>query len=94
MASPIPAHPVGCAVALKTIEIYERIKIVDHVRKVAPVFEARIAKLGEHPLVGNARAKGLIGALELVADKETKRAFDPKQGVGDALRRHPAGTWA
>jgi 4-aminobutyrate--pyruvate transaminase len=78
------AHPVGCAVALKTIEIYERIRIIDHVRKVAPVFEGRIRRLGGHPLVGDARAMGLIGALELVADKDTRRAFGPKQGIGAA----------
>jgi 4-aminobutyrate---pyruvate transaminase len=76
------AHPVGCAVALKTIEIYERDKIVEHVKKVAPVFLSRLKKLGEHPLVGEARGVGLIGALELVADKKTKRAFDPKKAVG------------
>jgi 4-aminobutyrate--pyruvate transaminase len=76
------AHPVGCAVALKAIEIYQRDKIVEHVRKVAPVFLSRLNKLGEHPLVGEARGVGLIGALELVADKKTKRAFVPKQAVG------------
>ena len=76
------AHPVGCAVALKTIEIYERDKTVEHVRQVAPTFEKRIAAFADHPLVGDTRAKGLIGAIELVADKKTKRAFDPKKGVG------------
>ena len=76
------AHPVGCAVALKTIEIYERDKTVDHVRKVAPTFEKRIGQFADHPLVGEVRAKGLIGAIELVADKKTKRAFDPKKTVG------------
>ena len=76
------AHPVGCAVALKTLEIYQREKIVEHVRKVAPVFKTRLDKLAEHPLVGEARGVGLIGALELVADKKTKRAFDPKKMVG------------
>ncbi|MGE3832315.1 MAG: aminotransferase, partial [Parvibaculaceae bacterium] len=76
------AHPVGCAVSLKAIEIYERTNIIAHVRKVAAVFERRIARLADHPLVGNARAKGLIGALELVADKDTKRAFDPKKTIG------------
>ncbi|MGE0007734.1 MAG: aminotransferase [Parvibaculaceae bacterium] len=76
------AHPVGCAVALKTIEIYERDKTIEHVRKMAPVFEKRIAQFADHPLVGETRAKGLIGAIELVADKKTKRAFDPKKGVG------------
>ncbi len=52
------AHPVGCAVALKTIEIYERDKIVDHVRKVAPVFEKAATQLADHPLVGEAGRSG------------------------------------
>jgi 4-aminobutyrate---pyruvate transaminase len=76
------AHPVGCAVALKTLEIYERDGIVEHVRKVAPKFQSRLRALADHPLVGEARGVGLLGALELVADKTTKRAFDPKHGVG------------
>jgi 4-aminobutyrate---pyruvate transaminase len=76
------AHPVGCAVALKAIEIYERDSIVDHVRDVAKVFAARFQKLADHPLVGEVRCTGLIGAAELVADKATKRAFDPKKLVG------------
>jgi 4-aminobutyrate---pyruvate transaminase len=76
------AHPVGCAVALKTLEIYKRDKIVEHVRKVAPVFQSRLRALADHPLVGEARGIGLIGALELVTNKGTKRPFDPKKGVG------------
>ena len=78
------AHPVGCAVALKTIEIYERDKIMEHAKKVSNVFQSRLRKLGEHPLVGEARGVGLIGAVELVADKKTKRTFDFKKGVGAA----------
>jgi 4-aminobutyrate---pyruvate transaminase len=76
------AHPVGCAVALKAIEIYARDKINDHVRNVSKVFAARFAKLADHPLVGEVRCMGLIGAAELVADKTTKRPFDPKKLVG------------
>lgn len=76
------AHPVGCAVALKTIEIYQRDRIVEHAKKVAPRFQARLRKLADHPLVGEARGVGLIGAVELVADKRTKRPFDPKTQVG------------
>jgi 4-aminobutyrate---pyruvate transaminase len=76
------AHPVGCAVALKTIAIYERDKIIEHVRKVATVFQKRLKAFADHPLVGEARGVGLIGALELVADKSTKRAFQPTQTVG------------
>jgi 4-aminobutyrate---pyruvate transaminase len=76
------AHPVGCAVALKAIEIYERENIVGHVRDVAKVFEARLQKLADHPLVGEVRSMGLIGAIEMVADKTTKRPFDAKKMVG------------
>jgi len=76
------AHPVAAAVACKTLEIYEKRDIVGHVRTMAPTFEKRVAALADHPLVGNSRAKGLIGAVELVADKATKRAFEASQGVG------------
>ena len=81
------AHPVAAAVAAKTLEIYEKRNIVGHVRSVAPRFEERMAKLGDHPLVGQARAKGLIGAVELVADKATKRNFDPKAAMGVAVQK-------
>jgi 4-aminobutyrate--pyruvate transaminase len=75
-------HPVSCAVALKTLEIYERINIVGHVRKVAPAFQARLKALADHPLVGEARGVGLIGAVEIVKDKATKQSFDPKLAIG------------
>ncbi|MFZ2467334.1 MAG: aminotransferase [Parvibaculum sedimenti] len=79
------AHPVAAAVAAKTLEIYDKRNIVGHVRSVAPKFEARVARLAEHPLVGHARAKGLIGAIELVAEKTSKRSFDPAAGIGAAV---------
>jgi 4-aminobutyrate---pyruvate transaminase len=51
------------------------------VRRLTPAFQKRLMALGDHPLVGEARGVGLVGGLELVADKATKRAFSPKQGV-------------
>ena len=75
-------HPVACAVAVKTLEIYERIDIVAHVQRVAPIFELRLEALGAHPLVGEARGVGLIGGLELVRHKASRASFDPRQGVG------------
>jgi 4-aminobutyrate--pyruvate transaminase len=75
-------HPLGCAVALKTLELYERMDIVGRVRRVMPLFQKRLKALAAHPLVGETRGVGLIGALELVADKATRRAFKPSQGVG------------
>ncbi|MDP3318369.1 MAG: aminotransferase, partial [Bosea sp. (in: a-proteobacteria)] len=75
-------HPVGCAIAVKTLEIYQRDRIVEHVRSVSPTFLRRLTKLEEHPLVGEARGVGLIGGVELVRDKATKAAFEIKKGVG------------
>ena len=75
-------HPVACAVALKALEIYERIDIVAHVQRVAPIFALRLKALGEHALVGEARGVGLIGGLELVRSKASRQSFDPRQGVG------------
>ena len=80
-------HPLACAVALKTIEIYERIDIVGHVRRVAPIFQLRLKALADHPLVGEARGVGLIGGLELVKDKRAKTSFEPKLGVGAKAAR-------
>jgi 4-aminobutyrate--pyruvate transaminase len=75
-------HPVAAAVALKTLEIYARDKIFDKAAALAPQFQARFKALGDHPLVGEARGIGMIGAVELVADRKTKRSFDSKAGVG------------
>ena len=74
-------HPVSAAVAVKTLEIYAREQIFDKVAKHAPLFQSRLQALGEHPLVGEARGLGLIGGVELVADKRDKRAFAPQHGV-------------
>jgi 4-aminobutyrate--pyruvate transaminase len=74
-------HPVSAAVANKTLEIYRRDKIFDKVLAKEPLFLRRLSALSEHPLVGEARGIGLIGGLEIVADKRTKAQFDPKKGV-------------
>ena len=74
-------HPVACAVALKAIEIYRRDRIVEGAAEKAPHFQARLARLAEHDIVGEARGIGLIGGLEIVADKRTKAQYDPKAGV-------------
>jgi 4-aminobutyrate--pyruvate transaminase len=75
-------HPVAAAVALKTLEIYERERIAEAVARKSPHFLARLAALGQHPLVGEVRGLGLVGGIELVADKDAKRSFEAKLGVG------------
>jgi 4-aminobutyrate---pyruvate transaminase len=84
-------HPVAAAVALKTIEIYQKRDIVGHVRLVAPLFQKRLASLSEHPLVGEAMGVGLIGAVELVADKKTKQSFEPTKMVAATVASFALG---
>jgi 4-aminobutyrate--pyruvate transaminase len=74
-------HPVAAAVALKAIDIYTRESIADAVAAKAPQFLARLAALADHSLVGEARGLGLVGGIEIVADKRSKRSFDPKAAV-------------
>ena len=78
-------HPVCAAVAKETLRIYEERDIVGHVRRVAPRLQDGLRALGERPFVGEVRGIGLMAAVELVADKETKAPFDPKLGVGPYL---------
>jgi 4-aminobutyrate--pyruvate transaminase len=81
------AHPVPAAVALETLKIYEERDIVAQVRHVGPRMLAGIRSYADHPLIGDARGIGLIGAVELVRDKATKQSFDPKAGVAAYLVR-------
>ena len=78
-------HPVSAAVALKTIEIYQKRDLVGHVRHVEPVFLERLARVAAHPLVGEAKGVGLIAGVELVADKARKTPFDPAKSVALTL---------
>lgn len=75
-------HPVAAAVALETLKIYDERDMVGHVRAVAPHFQRRLRALAGHPLVGEARGVGLVGALELVADKTAKTPFLPVGSAG------------
>ncbi len=68
-------HPVCAAVALETLAIYKERKLIDHVKALEPQFLARLAELEVNGLVGHARGVGLIGAVELVVDKESKQQY-------------------
>jgi 4-aminobutyrate---pyruvate transaminase len=84
-------HPVPSAVALETLKIYEETDILSHVRKMAPRFQAGLSRFQDHPLVGETRGIGLIGAVELVADKSTKAPFDAKAGIGAQVAKRGHG---
>ena len=81
------SHPVPAAVALETLRIYEERDILAHVRRVSPRMQDGIRGYAGHPLIGDARGIGLIGAVEIVRDKATRQGFDPKAGVGAHLVR-------
>ncbi len=80
-------HPVACAVALKNLQILRDEKIVETARdQVMDYLQSRFRELADHPLVGEVRGKGFLGALELVKDKGTKEKFDDSGKAGIACR--------
>ena len=75
-------HPVAAAAALKAIEIYQRENLFEHAAKMGDYMQSRLQEFAEHPLVGEVRGKGLIAAVELVANKERREGFaDGKVGA-------------
>ncbi len=82
-------HPVACAVALENIRILGEEKMVERVgRETGPYLEKRLRELLDHPLVGEIRLKGFMGAIELVRDKKTRAAYEPLGQVGTICRDH------
>jgi len=76
------AHPVATAVALENLAIIEERGLVANAAEVGAHMRAGLARFADHPLVGEVRGRGLIAAVELVADKATKARFDPVGKVG------------
>lgn len=75
-------HPVCAAVALKNLELMEERALFAHAARMGDLMQDRLAQLADHPLVGEVRGAGLIGAVELVADKATRAPFPAARGVG------------
>ena len=85
-------HPVTTAVALETLKIYDEMDVVGHVKSVEPTFIGELKALESHPLIGEFRGVGLIGALEVVEDKATREMFPVDANVmgmlGANARKH------
>jgi 4-aminobutyrate--pyruvate transaminase len=82
------AHPVCAAVALETLNIYQERNIVGHVQSIAPYFQQRLQQLAAHPLVSEARGVGLLGAVELAADKAQRQPFPAQWRLGEWIQQH------
>ncbi len=82
-------HPVAAAVALENIRILREEKIVERVKTdTAPYFQQRLRELADHPLVGEVRGLGLLGAIELVKNKATRERYPSEAGAGMICRGH------
>lgn len=79
-------HPVSAAAALKTIEIMERDRVLDHVRAVAPLFQERLRALADLPLVADARGMGLVGCVECSLSKSA--ALEEDREIGARIDAH------
>ncbi len=80
-------HPAACAVAAANIRILRDEKIIEHVeRETGPYLRERWQELANHPLVGEARSTGFLGALELVKDRGSREFFEPVGQVGALCR--------
>ena len=75
-------HPVAAAVALRNLEIMQREQLFDHAAAMGELFQQRLHGFAQHPFVGDTRGAGLLGAIELVKDKQSGEKFSPSQGVG------------
>jgi putrescine aminotransferase len=80
-------HPVACALALANLDIIEREGLVDRAAQMGRTLRGKLREaLGDHPMVGEIRGMGLIGAIELVADRRTRRFFDKRGRTGMICR--------
>ena len=80
-------HPAACAVALENIRILKDEKIIEKAKnELSPFLQKKWLALGDHPIVGEARGIGMVGALELVKDKNTKTSYPSDQNVGTICR--------
>jgi putrescine aminotransferase len=81
-------HPAAAAVGLANIAIIEREDLVARAREMGPYFAKALASLADHPLVGETRSVGLIGAFEIARDKKTRERFADPGRVGTICRNH------
>lgn len=81
-------HPVSSAAALKNIEIIARDGLLEHVRAMTPLFEARLRALADLPLVGDARGQSLLGCVECTTDMPADQLLESDRNIGNMIDAH------
>lgn len=80
-------HPAACAVALANLNILRSERVVERVKThIGPYFQQRFGELGDHPIVGEVRSIGLVGAIEIVRDKAGRKRFGKDLAAGMRCR--------
>jgi adenosylmethionine-8-amino-7-oxononanoate aminotransferase len=79
------AHPTACAVGLANIDLIEREGLVENAARMGERLAAGLREIGGMPVVGDARSFGLLGRVEVVADKATKQPFELSQNAGNRI---------
>ena len=82
-------HPAACAVAIANLKILQDEQLVERIKDdIGPYLQAGWKKLAQHPIVGETRMIGLMGAIEIVKNKKSLQRYEEKQGVGTICRDH------
>jgi taurine---2-oxoglutarate transaminase len=82
------SHPLACATALATLQVYEDDHLIDNARRMGAVMQELLAGLqSKHPIVGAVRSIGLFGIVELVKDRETMEPMAPFNGTSEPMNR-------
>ena len=81
------SHPIGCAVALKNIELMEN-GILDNVLELSPIFQSRLKSLLDLPIIGDVRGEGLMACIECIADYDDTNPLSLDIKVGEIIDKH------
>jgi 4-aminobutyrate---pyruvate transaminase len=80
-------HPVAAAAALAVLKLYEEGGLLENAQSLSPYFKQKLEACMSHPLVGNVRSRGFLAAIELVADKTTKKSFTSELALGEIISK-------
>ena len=77
------AHPIGAAAGVANLELIDKLGLVENAGRVGAYLNRVMAEaVADHPNVGEVRGEGMLCAVELVADRDARRFFDPADGIG------------